>query len=631
MEQSQQAKEAFNDGNRLARKGDLAGAESAYARADEAGHPAAASYWGVFAESRGQMDEAEAAYRRADERGDGFGAFRLGMLLSRGGDWDAAREAWARADERGEEHPPFDYVALSAGPAAAPVAAKEGQRSALANPVLIVAVTVLVLLVGVFLAYNSNSGLPFVPTRELRIEFANGAALTPGSQVTSAGGFRIGLVSEMHPVQLPSGVVGAEAVLKLDRSFGPVPVNSTAAIPARNLFGQKYVDLERGTSSQIIPDGGTMPARQTTIPVQFDDIYKMFDAKTRPAVQQDLVGFGDTLTARGSSLNDTFAALPDLLGHLTPVARYLSAPNTQLTRLFSSLNGFFGTISPVAQVNLALFRDQATTFQAIASDPTALQETIRQSPPTLDVGTDSLAAQQPFLVDLKTFSDNLNPATLALKQALPNVNPALEAGIQVLPRTPGINQKLQNVLKALQSLAQAPGTNMAVNGLTQTVNILQPMLRYLGPFVTVCNAFNYTWTNFGDLVSEPTNFGTAQRALLNSGNHQANGVASQGATAPANGYQLGDPPPASDAEYLHGGAYFPAINPDGTADCEIGQRGYQLRQNTYDPQHRPQVNDAYTPGSQGTTWAGRPKVPAGETFSRIAQGGPQLPPYPGNQ
>ncbi|HEV3128221.1 MAG TPA: hypothetical protein VGY32_04520, partial [Solirubrobacteraceae bacterium] len=370
--------------------------------------------------------------------------------------------------------------------------------------------------------------------------------------------------------------------------------------------------------------------RQTTIPVQFDDIYKMFDAKTRPAVQQDLVGFGDTLTARGSSLNDTFAALPDLLGHLTPVARYLSDPNTQLTRLFSSLNGFFGTISPVAQVNLALFRDQATTFQAIASDPTALQETIRQSPPTLDVGTDSLAAQQPFLVDLKTFSDNLNPATLALKQALPNVNPALEAGIQVLPRTPAINQKLQNVLKALQSLAQAPGTNMAVNGLTQTVSTLQPMLRYLGPYITVCNSWNYVWSELGDVVSEQTSFGMSQRALLNSTNHQTNNEGNQGSTAPANGYMSGDPPPASDAEYSHGPAYAPAINSNGTADCEIGQRGYQLKQNVNDPKNRPLVSDAYTPGSQGTTWAGRPRVPAGETFSRTAQGGPQLLPFPGN-
>jgi hypothetical protein len=284
----------------------------------------------------------------------------------------------------------------------------------------------------------------------------------------------------------------------------------------------------------------------------------------------------------------------------------------------------------VAQVNLKLFADQATTYQAISADPAALQETIRQSPPTLDVGTDSLAAQQPFLVDLKTFANNLNPGTLALRQALPNIDPALEAGIQVLPRTPSVNQKLEGVLSSLRALAQDPTTNMAVNGLTDTVGILQPMLRYLGPYVTVCNSWNYVWAELGDVVSEQTNFGMSQRALLNSTNHQTNNVGSAGATAPANGYMPNDPPPAADAEYSHGPAYAPAINSDGTADCEIGQRGYQLKQNTNDPQGRPLVSDGYTPGVQGTTWAGRPRVPAGETFSRTAQGGPQLLPFPGN-
>ena len=140
------------------------------------------------------------------------------------------------------------------------------QQAAFANPVLIGAVTVLVAIVAVFLAYNANNGLPFVPTRQLRIQFANGAALGPGDQVTSTGGFRIGVVSDTKAVRCAAtGVPCAEAEIKLDRSFGPVPVNSTAAITPRNLFGTKYVDLERGTSRQTIPDGGVLPESQITI------------------------------------------------------------------------------------------------------------------------------------------------------------------------------------------------------------------------------------------------------------------------------------------------------------------------------------------------------------------------------
>jgi len=42
---------------------------------------------------------------------------------------------------------------------------RRNTQSALHNPVLVGAATVLVLLVAVFLAYDANTGLPFVPTR----------------------------------------------------------------------------------------------------------------------------------------------------------------------------------------------------------------------------------------------------------------------------------------------------------------------------------------------------------------------------------------------------------------------------------------------------------------------------------
>ena len=77
------------------------------------------------------------------------------------------------------------------------------------------------------------------------------------------------------------------------------------------------------------------------------------------------MGFGDALAGRGSALNDTIASLPALLGYLTPVARYLSDPRTQLTRFLRSLNRLMGTVAPVAPTFARLFTDMATTFAAI--------------------------------------------------------------------------------------------------------------------------------------------------------------------------------------------------------------------------------------------------------------------------
>ena len=46
---------------------------------------------------------------------------------------------------------------------------RKGGASIAGNPVLIGAATVLVILVAMFLSYNANAGLPFVPTYQLKM------------------------------------------------------------------------------------------------------------------------------------------------------------------------------------------------------------------------------------------------------------------------------------------------------------------------------------------------------------------------------------------------------------------------------------------------------------------------------
>ena len=170
---------------------------------------------------------------------------------------------------------------------------------------------------------------------------------------------------------------------------------------------------------------------------------------------------------------------------------------------------------------------------------------------------------------------------------------------------------------------------MALNGLTDTTGTLNPMVRYLGPYVTVCNTWNYWWTYLSEHISEETTFGFAQRALLNQTNPlQPNNVGTQGATAAGQRRdrrrsprrQRIPPRPALRRGDRH----------QGNADCETGQRGYPKKLNYFDPQGRLLATDAHTPGNQGPTFTGSAHVPAGETFSRNPQTGPQLLPNPSN-
>lgn len=621
---------AYELGNLLAGREDLAGAEAAWRRADERGHPTAAAQLGLLLQTRGDFDGALAAYQRSDERGDGLGALRLGLLLADQHGWDEARAAFARADQRGHAQDEFDLASVL-GRGTAPEAVGTPGRHPFANPVLIGALTVLVALIAVFLAWIANKGLPFVPTRELKIVFANGANLVPGDDVLE-GGRRIGFLSSLKPVRLGAGNVAAQLTVKLSVSQGKIPVDSRVSMRLRTVLGAKYLDLQKGSSSHVFPDGGTLPMSQTTVPVQLDEVLGTFNAPTRRAVQQDLQGFGDALTARGNDLNLTIQSLPALLQHLEPVAKSLAAPSTELTRFLNSLDALTGSLAPVSNQTAGLLRDAGITFQAITQSPPDYEATISRSPSTLTVSTTSLRAQQPLLADLTTLGRYLSPATAQLKAALPTLNPALEAGTTTLRRTPALNSRLQQVMSALRLLAEDPMTNVALNGLVSTIGTLNPMVRYLGPYETVCDYPTHFFTYLQDNVSEQSAYGTGQRILVKSANPlQPNTFQSPGATVPSNGGA-----PGGDNAILGGNAYYhnqiltAAIDNQGKADCEKGQQGYPLRLNYFDPLHRNFAIDPHTPGDQGPTFHGRAKVPAGETFSRNPQTGPQLPYNPSN-
>ena len=71
------------------------------------------------------------------------------------------------------------------------------RRSSLAaSPLLIGAITTLIVVVAVFLSYNANNGLPFVPTYNIKVELPEASGLQPSNQVRIAG-TRVGIVSSL--------------------------------------------------------------------------------------------------------------------------------------------------------------------------------------------------------------------------------------------------------------------------------------------------------------------------------------------------------------------------------------------------------------------------------------------------
>ena len=240
-----------------------------------------------------------------------------------------------------------------------------GAASIAANPVLIGAATTLVVIVAVFLAYNANSGLPFVPTYDFKVEVPNAAGLVVGNDVR-LGGTRIGTVSDIQAKTLANGADIAVLDLKLETSVQPIPASTRVAVRPRSPLGLKYVQLTRGAGTEDLPQNGTIPLRQSTQPVELDEFFDMFSAPTRRAIQGNLLAYGNGFAGRGTDLNFAVQDLEPFLTEWTPVMRNLASAKTDLRGFWDGLAQSAAATAPVAETNAQMFRNLDTTFTALA-------------------------------------------------------------------------------------------------------------------------------------------------------------------------------------------------------------------------------------------------------------------------
>jgi len=490
-----------------------------------------------------------------------------------------------------------------------------------ASPILIGAVTVLVTFVAVFLAYNANQGLPFVPNLEVKVLADNAAAIGRGGEVRE-GGIRVGFVREVRTRALADGSAAAEIHVVLEADEGEIPTDTLFTIRPRSPLGLKYLEMARGHSAATAGQDHVFPIEQTIRPVEFDDVARIYDAPTRRGIQRSFEGFGTAVAGRGTYINLAVGELPRLFEHLEPVARTLADRRTQLGRFFSELGDAARVVAPLAEEQADFFTQAAHTFEAISRDTESLRETISRTHPALQAGIDSFPVQRPFLSDSAALAREMQPLARELRPALPEINSALERGIPVTRRSVGLYERLAPALVSLRDLMEDPATGIALRGLTANVTTLKPQLRYLGPYQTVCNYWNYFFTFLGEHVSQVGPYGYSQRAAIKSTGQQSNNPSSMGAAEPANGEDYRSASSfRGDPVHLHGTPYNAAIDEEGNADCENGQRGYPRRLSRFAQPRFDIVTDPHIPGNQGPTFKGQPHVPEGQTFTREPETG----------
>jgi virulence factor Mce-like protein len=449
------------------------------------------------------------------------------------------------------------------------------------SPLLIGAVTTLIVVVAVFLSYNANNGLPFTPTYDIKVQLPEASGLQKGNQVR-IGGERVGVISALSPYQNPAtGRVTAIVSLKLEKGVEPLPANTTALVQSVSTIGLKYLALERGSGGRSLKAGETIPVSQAREPVDIDQFFDMFDQKTRAANQVNLTSFGNGFAGRGIGLNETFATLRPLVTNAIPVLHNLASPQTGFGNLFVALDRAAKEVAPVANEQAAFYSDLDTFFTAFASVSPSLEQAIEGGPPALRQATHSFPFEAEFVNKSAVFMHLLHPSAHILRTVAAPLGHAFEVGAVNLRAATALTAEFAEAAQAFAAFAKNPIVTGGIEDLTHTLGLGNPLFAGLASTQTNCNYVTLAFRNLASLLSESVGVGTLARAtpIFAPKGPNNEGLPS---SAPANGpsvdhtsAQGGIAPTPIDDNHVHVNPYPNVGGPGQPLECEAGNEPYK--------------------------------------------------------
>jgi phospholipid/cholesterol/gamma-HCH transport system substrate-binding protein len=341
------------------------------------------------------------------------------------------------------------------------------------------------------------SGKPFV----LKAMFTSQTQLHIPSVVRIAGVD----VGQVVSVQRVRGSQDA-AVVTMDINSNGLPIHSDATAKIRpRLFleGNFYVDLHPGTpSAPILSSGATMPAPNTSGPVQLDRVLAALRSDTRANLQTLLQGLGTALNGQPTAAQDAgqdpsvrgltgAQALNKSLNYSADAFRASTIVNeallgTQVHDLSKVIVGnarVFGALAS-QQTALASF---VTTFNAtmatFASRQQQLSDTIALLPPLLRNASASDTALDASFGPTKRFAKSLEPSIREL-------GPTIDVGLPWLRQASALlsPSELGGLLSSLTPAVQ------------QTANSLAETKTFIGVNDQLTRCFLHNLIPTGDVV-----------------------------------------------------------------------------------------------------------------------------------
>jgi len=359
-----------------------------------------------------------------------------------------------------------------------------GDRGASRSPVTlprVVAVGGLLIVIALVLYLLLSGG----GATEYHLVFTSADELVRGDEV-QVGGVPVGSVTE---IELMKDRRHARVTITVESSLAPLHQGTTARIrvPSLSSVADRYISLAPGpNSSPALPAGATLPAKDTEIAVNLDQLFNTLNPKTRRGLQQFIQGSATQYDEVEHDINVSTE-------YFSPALRATAHFFDELVRDEHAFSAFL-VESEKALSTLAAHRTQlsglidngARTFEAIGAQSSSLEAGLKELPRFLREGNRTFAELPSTLTALRRLVNVSRPNTKTLAPFFERLRPLLAGATQPLHELsvaiskPGPSNDLTDFALALPGLAKSlkAASPSGVRSLHESV----PITAFFGPY-----------------------------------------------------------------------------------------------------------------------------------------------------
>ena len=270
------------------------------------------------------------------------------------------------------------------------------------------------LAVGVAVMTGASADTSSSSGKTYKIQFDNAFGLTTGGDL-KIGGVRAGSTSGFDLKKIGDGRYVAEVQGKITApGISGFKKDASCEIRPQSLIGEYYVDCQPGSSGQPLPDGGTIPVKQTASTVPPDLMQNVMRRPYRERFRLILAELGTGLAGRPDDLAQVLQRAAPGLRETSKVLQILGRQNEVIKNFITNSDIVVKELEAKKKDVAAWVKSAGHTAEVSATRQAALREQWKQFPRFL-------AELQPTMAQLGALADQQTPLLRQVRQTTPQL------------------------------------------------------------------------------------------------------------------------------------------------------------------------------------------------------------------